>query len=106
MSKLDRWLIIVSLFFLASSATFATGNVELGKKKAETCLGCHAVTGYFNVYPSYRVPKLGGQNIGYLVNALNAYKNGTRMHATMQANAFNLTDEEILDIATYMSSLK
>ena len=95
------WL-LMSLSF--GSLVKADGDVAQGKIKAETCLGCHAVTGYSNVYPTYHVPKLGGQSAGYIASALTAYKDGTRMHGTMHANAADLTDTDIADIAAYMSS--
>lgn len=87
-------------------ASIAEGDPSAGQKKAESCMGCHAVKGYFNVYPSYKVPKIGGQSTGYVVSALKAYKAGTRSHGTMQANAFNLSDQDMLDIASYVSSIK
>ena len=95
------WLLI---FLSFGSSAKADGDVAQGKIKVETCLGCHAVTGYNNVYPTYHVPKLGGQSAGYIASALNAYKDGTRMHGTMHANAADLTDTDISDIAAYMSS--
>jgi len=70
-----------------------------------TCLGCHGIEGYRNAYPSYRVPKLGGQKAGYLVIALKAYRSGERSHPTMQAQATSLTDREIEDVAAYLASL-
>ena len=48
----------------------ADGDSQAGKELAYTCLGCHGIEGYRNAYPSYRVPKLGGQKAGYLVIAL------------------------------------
>lgn len=80
------------------------GDAVAGRLAAETCLGCHAVEGYFNVYPSYHVPRIGGQQTGYIVSALKAYKDGSRKHGTMHANAINLSDEAIADIAAYFAS--
>lgn len=88
---------------MAEGAT-AGGDVVAGRLAAETCLGCHAVEGYFNVYPSYHVPKIGGQQAGYIASALKAYKDGSRKHDTMHANAANLSDEAIADIAAYFAS--
>ena len=82
------------------------GNLALGKKKSETCLGCHGVTGYSNVYPTYKVPKIGGQNKEYIVSALKAYKAGDRKHGTMQANSYRLSEKDMYDIAAYLSSVK
>lgn len=82
-----------------------TDAVARGKQLAYTCQGCHGVTGYKNAYPSYRVPKIVGQSKDYLVNALTAYKKGERKHPTMQAQAQSFSDEDIADIAAYLSSL-
>ena len=89
-----------------AAAAPATGSAERGKALAYTCQGCHGVTGYKNVYPSYHVPKIVGQSPEYLTAALAAYKNGTRTHGTMQAQATSFSDQDIADIAAYLSSLK
>jgi cytochrome c553 len=100
-----RIFLMLVLFYSASS-TFAEGDPAAGRLKAETCLGCHAVTGYYNVYPTYHVPKLGGQSAGYIESALKAYRSGTRTHGPMQANASDLSNEDIADIAAFMASHK
>lgn len=82
----------------------ADADVAAGRLAAETCIGCHGVAGYFNVYPSYHVPKIGGQQAGYISAALKAYRDGDRQHPTMHANASNLTDEMIADIAAFFAS--
>jgi cytochrome c5 len=74
--------------------------------KANTCLGCHGIPGYTTVYPTYRVPKLGGQNAEYIVAALQAYKTGQRDHPTMHAQARILSSKDMADIAAYFSSIK
>ena len=83
----------------------ADGDVEAGKIKAYTCTGCHGIPGYNNVYPTYKVPKIGGQNYQYLVSALKAYRDGERDHATMDLQASALSDEDIEDISAYFASL-
>ena len=62
--------------------------------------------GYNNIYPTYKVPKLGGQHSDYIISALQAYKNGDRKHETMHANASGLSDEDIKDIAEYFESIE
>lgn len=105
--KLLKRLLTLGLFasILAGGAAVA-GDPAAGQKKAETCLGCHGVAAYVNVYPTYHVPKIGGQHEQYLIAALTAYKNKTRSHATMRANAMPLTEADIADIAAYFASLK
>ena len=95
-------LSIVSAF-LASPAA-AQGSAERGEKLAYTCLGCHGIESYRNAYPSFRVPKLGGQKAAYLLAALQGYRDGTREHPTMQAQASSMSDEEMQDLAAYFSS--
>ncbi len=91
---------------VAAGGTAVAGDVEAGRTKAYTCLGCHGIPDYVNVYPTYHVPKIGGQHEEYLVAALKAYRDKTRSHGTMQANAGSLSDEDINDIAAYFASLK
>lgn len=67
----------------------------------ETCLGCHGIKGYKNAYPSFPVPKLGGQSAQYILDALRAYADGTRPHSTMHANAVTLTEEQMQAIAAW-----
>jgi len=81
------------------------GDAERGAVLAETCAGCHRIPGSFNVYPSYRVPKLGGQNADYIEVALQGYRRGTRGHETMQAQASTLSDQDIADVAAFFASL-
>ncbi len=96
-------IIVATIFF--SQPTVAEGDVEAGKELGYTCLGCHGIEGYRNAYPSYRVPKLGGQKAGYLVIALRGYRDGTRTHPTMMAHAASMSDQEIEDVAAYLASI-
>lgn len=84
----------------------SSGNAGNGRQLAYTCQGCHGVTGYKNAYPSYRVPKIGGQSAQYLTQALTEYRQGKRKHPTMQAQAQSFSEQDIADIATYLSTLK
>src|SRR6476646_8790548 len=92
----------------AAAATPAplTGSAERGKELTYTCQGCHGVTGYKNAYPNYHVPRIGGQAPQYLVNALHEYRQGKRKHPTMQAQAESFSEQDIADIAAYLSSVK
>ncbi|UKE49216.1 c-type cytochrome [Xanthomonas translucens] len=82
------------------------GNADNGRLLTYTCQGCHGVTGYKNAYPSYRVPKIGGQSAQYLTQALSEYRLGKRKHPTMQAQAESFSDKDIADIAAYLTTLK
>ncbi len=100
-----RSLAMAGLFAaLASVAAplLAEGDPTAGKNKTAMCDGCHGIPGFRAAYPeTYQVPKLGGQNPGYIVAALKAYKAGERNHATMKAIAFSLTEQDMADLAAY-----
>jgi cytochrome c553 len=103
LNKIVLLALLMSMLPLGSA--FAAGDVEAGNTKAYTCTGCHGIPGYNNVYPTYKVPKIGGQNYAYLVAALKAYRNGERDHATMEAQASSLNDGDIEDVSAYFASL-
>ena len=95
-------LAIAALLGLSSPA-LAGGDVEAGRIKANTCMGCHGIPNYNNAYPTYRVPRLGGQHPEYIVTALKEYREGKRPHPTMSAQAVSLSDADIADIAAYLA---
>ncbi len=82
------------------------GNPESGRRLTYTCQGCHGITGYKNAYPSFHVPRIGGQSAEYLTNALNEYRNGNRKHPTMQAQAQSFNEQDIADIAAFLATVK
>jgi cytochrome c553 len=97
--------VAVLLMFGAGQAQ-AAGDSEQGQKKFYTCAGCHAITGYSNSYPSYHVPRIGGQHAEYVVAALKAYQTAQRKHTSMQANATTLSQDDMEDIALYVSRFR
>ena len=90
----------------AAAPATPSGDATRGKGLTYTCRGCHGVEGYKNAYPSYHVPKLGGQSEVYLRNALLEYRGAKRKHPTMQAQAESFSEQDIADIAAYLSSIK
>ena len=103
---MKRLLLPALCLALSASPAFAKGDVKMGKQLAYTCTGCHGIAEYKNAYPSYRVPKIGGQNEQYLIAALTGYKKGERNHPTMKAQAQSFSDQDIADIAAYLSTVK
>src|ERR1700729_620195 len=101
LSRLTGWLAATALTGLSLGA-HAAGDPAKGEMKFYTCYGCHGIANYRNAYPDYSVPKLRHQNSQYLVAALQEYRDGTRPHATMHAQASSLSDEDIADIAAYL----
>jgi len=105
-----RNLIIPALLLTVSGMALPAvsahaGDAQAGRIKAYTCTGCHGIPGYNNVYPTYKVPKIGGQNYEYLTAALKAYRAGERHHSTMELQAASLSDTDIEDISAYFASL-
>jgi cytochrome c553 len=49
---------------------------------------------------------LGGQHPDYIVQALKAYRDGQRQHGSMQGNAYDLSDQDMEDIAAYVSKFR
>jgi cytochrome c553 len=104
-----KFVATAAMLLLATAVSvqpaLAEGDLVAGKQIGYTCLGCHGIEGYRNAYPSYRVPKLGGQQAGYLEIALRGYREGTREHPTMVAQATSLSDQQIADVSAYLASI-
>ena len=103
MDRRSKSLMAAVILALATAGAQA-GDAARGEKLAYTCMGCHGVEFYKNAYPSYSVPKLGGQNAPYIVAALEAYEAGSRMHPTMRGFASSLTAEDRADLAAFFHS--
>lgn len=104
LSMYSRAIFSLAAMLLLTQAVSAEGDADRGKVLSDTCIGCHAVDTYNNVYPTYHVPKVAGQNSAYIASALALYRSGERKHQTMTAQAASLSDQDIEDIAAYMSA--
>jgi len=102
--RLSQLALSAAMLLVFAPLANAAGDAAAGEIKAHTCLGCHGVEHYVNTYPTYNVPRVAGQHEAYLVSALQAYRSKLRPHPTMQANAANLSDQDIADIAAYFAS--
>ena len=71
------------------------------------CIGCHGIPGYKTAFPDvYHVPKIAGQQPGYLINALKAYKSGERSHPSMRGIAASLSEEDMKQLAEHYGGSK
>lgn len=95
---------LLALLSLWGAPALAEGDAAAGADMGYTCMGCHGIEGYRNAYPSFRVPRLGGQKSGYLKTALLAYRDGARPHPTMQAQASSLSDDDIDNIVAWLTT--
>jgi cytochrome c553 len=96
-------LAIAVLGLVMSVSAEAAGDPARGKTLGYTCLGCHGIENYKSVYPTFSVPRLRGQQTEYIVTALKGYKSGERNHGTMHAHASSMSDQDMEDIAAYVS---
>ena len=102
--------LMIALFCGAVSlSATAGGNATIGKEKAAkfNCASCHGADYKSPIDPSY--PKLAGQHAEYLEFALRAYKRtdgmNLRQHAIMGPLAKQLSNEDMANIAAYLSTL-
>ena len=86
-----------------AAETKSAGDAELAhRNKTAMCIGCHGIPGYKTAFPEvYHVPKIAGQQPGYIVAALKAYKAGERSHPSMRGIAASLTEQDMADLAAY-----
>jgi cytochrome c553 len=96
-------LAVFASLAIAHNVALAAADAARGQTLAYTCLGCHGIPNYKNAYPSYDVPKLAGQHPEYLIAALKGYKSRERSHATMHAHAWSMSEQDMSDIAAYLS---
>ena len=88
---------------LAFGAAPASSQQKDGPKvNVAMCIGCHGIPGYKTAFPAvYRVPMIAGQQPGYIVNALKAYKSGERSHPSMRGIAASLSEGDMAALADY-----
>ena len=84
---------------LADTAEAPSRSVE---EIAATCAACHGGAGVSQI-PTY--PTLAGQHASYLAHALREYRSGKRKNAIMAAQATNLSDDEIAELAAYYAQM-
>jgi cytochrome c553 len=77
-------------------------DIEAGRAKAATvCAACHGANG---VSVSDSIPNLGGQRAAYIMNQLQAFKEGTRKSDIMNAIAPQLSADDITNVAAHFAA--
>ncbi len=103
MSRFAIKTILVGLLTgLITTSAYGVGNAQRGLEISTVCQSCHGVDGNLSLQDDY--PKLGGQHRDYLVQALKAYRSGSRDHAIMSGFAAGLSDQDIEDLAAWYGS--
>lgn len=87
---------------LAVSLPAAAADLAAGAAKVkEVCQACHGLNGN-STSPDY--PRLGGQHVDYLAQALRDYKSGARKNPIMNGFAATLSEQDIENVAAYFAS--
>ena len=97
--------LILCIGLIASTSSFA-GEIDIEKAGATVCAGCHGMDGK-SVAPGF--PSLAGQDLTYLKNQLLNFRDKSRtggQSAIMFGMAAGLSDQDIINLAMYFSSLK
>jgi cytochrome c553 len=89
---------------LAANPSFHPADAARGKTLATVCLTCHGVEGKQADVPPFHIPKLAGQRAEVIFQALRDYKSGMRMSDVMGPMATPLTEQDMRDVAEYLSS--
>ena len=87
----------------ATAESLVDGSADAGKAKSVTCAACHGADGN-SVNPTW--PNLAGQHARYIVNQLQAFKDGLRNNALMNSQAMMLSDTDMNNLAVYYESLE
>jgi cytochrome c553 len=81
----------------AGEALYNSGEATRG---VVACITCHGPKGQSAVNTW---PKLSAQHAAYTVKQLKSYKDGTRVNAIMMGMAMPLNEQDMINIATYLS---
>jgi cytochrome c553 len=78
-------------------------DIEAGKAFVKAhCTGCHTLDGQGK---TSEIPNLAGQPVEYLVDALNAYRDGTRKHAALRGLIVGTSEADVRNMAAYFAGL-
>lgn len=97
-------LITVALAAGIIQGTAVAADAAAGERKYVLCAGCHGPTGAGN--DALKYPRLAGRDAGFVGQQLRAFKSGARDNATMKAMTAGLTDNDIDNLAAYISTFK
>ena len=100
LKRLFNKVMLVSILLLSGFTALA--EESLGKSKSATCSVCHGTKG-ISLDPM--TPNLAGQDADYIVHQLEAFKSGTRKSAVMKSISKSLTNNEMIALANFYSSL-
>ena len=103
--------LFTALMAFSAASSFAVGpapaaakpDLAKGEASFATCSGCHAADGNSAIPGN---PKLSQQHPEYVVKQLQEYKSGKRANAIMQGIAATLTEDDMRNIAFWVTTKK
>lgn len=84
------------------AVTATPADVAEGRRVAETCARCHGANGISVIKDT---PHVAGQRPAYLYNKLRAYQTGSRQNPAMESAVKFLSEDALVKVAAYYSSL-
>ena len=81
--------------------TQGDGDINVGRRLSAECESCHGVDGNAK-NPS--MPTLAGQDAKYFIKAMKQYKDGKRKHQKMFEAVEALSEQDMIDLATYYAA--
>ena len=92
-----------SLAMIFNTAVMADVAAGQSTYAARGCIGCHGAGGV-SVVATY--PSLKGKDRDFISKNLTDFRSGARKNQVMNAMAAGLKDEDIVNLAAYINSLK
>ena len=83
------------------TTTLGEGDANVGRRLAKDCESCHGDDGNAK---KASMPTLAGQDAKYFIKAMKHYKDGKRQHEKMFEAVEDLSEEEMIDLATYYAN--
>jgi cytochrome c553 len=100
-------LIFASVVILSAAAqTAVAGDAAAGEQAYLTrgCIGCHGPAGKSANPEIY--PATAGRDEAFLIEQLNAFRDGKRVNPLMSPMSAGLTDADIANISAYLAAQK
>ena len=100
---LAKILSIAAAVLLSNPGARAAGDLDQGRVKARQCAVCHGIDG---LAKRPDVPHIAGESDIYLINQLEAFRSGKRLHEIMSIVAADLSDQDIADLVAWYSAIE
>lgn len=101
MKKMAMAAAAVALFAVQGSAIAGDAAAGEAAFNGKGCVGCHGPAGK-SMIPTY--PALNGKDAAFISGELTKFRSGERESATMQPMAAGLSDDDIANVAAYLSA--